>query len=344
MGPDGKERFYFRRKGQKKIRLHGLPWSPPFMAEYDAASKGEVFKQPIAPKKTGDFKWLCEQYFSSGEFKALDDKLSKPKRRNTLLKICREPIAPGSTKLFGDVALPQWTKKAVRAIRDRFASTPGTANDMMKSMRTVFKYGIDSEDCDNNPARDVKYLRGSVDGFHSWSIGEVVEFENTHAVGTKERLAMGLLLLTGQRISDAMRLGPKNVEVRDGKKWLVFTQHKNRNRKPIHMEIPMRPELEELIEATPTGETFLTNSLGKPYTAHRCGDWFAEACIAAGVPGRSHGLRKAAAARLAELGATEKEIMSITGHTTSQEIRRYTEAADRRVLAESATAKHVKGK
>jgi integrase len=163
----------------------------------------------------------------------------------------------------------------------------------------------------------------------------------TNSARSKQRLAMGLLLYTGQRISDAMRLGPANLQ--DG--WLVFTQYKNRNRKPIHMQIPVRPELLELIEATPTGsETFLTNSLGKAYTAHRCGDWFAEACLAAGVPGRSHGLRKAAASRLAELGASEKEIMSITGHTTSQEIRRYTEAADKRILAEKATAKHVKKK
>jgi integrase len=210
---------------------------------------------------------------------------------------------------------------------------------MLKALRSIFKYAVDADHCEVNPARDVPYLRGSVDGFHSWTIGEVERFETTHPVGSKQRLAMGLLLYTGQRISDAMRLGPANLQ--DG--WLVFTQHKNRNRKPIRMEIPVRPELLELIEATPTGsETFLTNSLGKPYTAHRCGDWFAEACIAAGVPGRSHGLRKAAAARLAELGATEKEIMSITGHTTSQEIKRYTDAADKRILAEKATAKHVK--
>jgi hypothetical protein len=35
------------------------------------------------------------------------------------------------------------------------------------------------------------------------------------------------------------------------------------------------------------------------------------------------GLRKAAAVRLAELGAPENEIMAITGHRTSKEITRY---------------------
>jgi integrase len=111
------------------------------------------------------------------------------------------------------------------------------------------------------------------------------------------------------------------------------------------MEIPIRPELMSLIEATKTGpETFLVNSLGRPYSRRGFTDWFGKACEAAGVPGRSHGLRKAAAARLAELGATEKEIMSITGHTTSKEIKRYTEAADKRKLAANATARSSKGK
>lgn len=262
MGADGKERFYFRRPGRLKVRIHGVPWTPSFMAEYETACEG--VHQPTLKKK-GAFAWLCEQYFSSSEFKSLDDKLSKPKRRNTLLRICREPTAPNSKILFGDVPLSAWNKQAVRVIRDRFSTTPGTVNDMLKALRSIFKYAVDAEHCEANPARDVPYVRGSVDGFRSWSISEIEQYEATHPVGSKERLAMGLMLYTGQRISDAMRLGPANLQ--DG--WLMFTQYKNRNRKPIRMQIPVRPELLELIEATPTGsETFLTNSLNKPYTAH----------------------------------------------------------------------------
>jgi hypothetical protein len=50
-------------------------------------------------------------------------------------------------------------------------------------------------------------------------------------------------------------------------------------------------------------------------------------------------LRKAAATRLAELGSSEREIMSITGHTTSKEVMRYTRAARQKVLAASAMAR-----
>ena len=53
----------------------------------------------------------------------------------------------------------------------------------------------------------------------------------------------------------------------------------------------------------------------------------------------AHGLRKAAAARLAETGATEHEIMAVTGHRTLKEVDRYTRTARQKVLADSAMRK-----
>jgi integrase len=62
---------------------------------------------------------------------------------------------------------------------------------------------------------------------------------------------------------------------------------------------------------------------------------------AAGLPKRCvvHGLRKAAARRLAEAGCTPHEIMSITGHTTLKEVTRYTDAVNRERLARSGMAR-----
>ena len=60
----------------------------------------------------------------------------------------------------------------------------------------------------------------------------------------------------------------------------------------------------------------------------------------AGLPQCSaHGLRKAAAAKLAELGCTAHEIMAITGHESIQEVERYTKAAEQKRLAKSAMGK-----
>ena len=54
-----------------------------------------------------------------------------------------------------------------------------------------------------------------------------------------------------------------------------------------------------------------------------------------------HGLRKAAARRLAEAGCTTHEIASITGHKTLSEIERYTREAEQTRLARTASGKVV---
>ena len=52
-----------------------------------------------------------------------------------------------------------------------------------------------------------------------------------------------------------------------------------------------------------------------------------------------HGLRKAAARRLAEAGCSTHQIRAITGHATLKEVERYTKAADQKRLAEQAIEK-----
>jgi site-specific recombinase XerD len=65
------------------------------------------------------------------------------------------------------------------------------------------------------------------------------------------------------------------------------------------------------------------------------------AAAAAGLPAEClpHGLRKAQMRRLAESGASTKQIASISGHKTLHEIERYTAAADQRRLSRGAIAK-----
>jgi hypothetical protein len=40
MDRDGRAHHYFRRRGYPRVRLPGLPWSPSFMAAYEAALEG----------------------------------------------------------------------------------------------------------------------------------------------------------------------------------------------------------------------------------------------------------------------------------------------------------------
>jgi hypothetical protein len=57
--------------------------------------------------------------------------------------------------------------------------------------------------------------------------------------------------------------------------------------------------------------TFLITGEDNPFTAAGFGNWFRDVCREAKQPARctSHGLRKAAATYLAELGATDHQLM-----------------------------------
>ena len=81
------------------------------------------------------------------------------------------------------------------------------------------------------------YIKTGSQGFHSWTIEEVRQYEARHPIGTRAYLALALLLYTAQRRSDVVRIGHKMVH--NG--WLKLTQAKNAKRKP--MEIPILAEL-----------------------------------------------------------------------------------------------------
>jgi integrase len=98
--------------------------------------------------------------------------------------------------------------------------------------------------------------------------------------------------------------------------------HVKQDKTGVELAIPVHPDLVAVIAATPSRHlTFLTTTIGGPFAARTFAGWFRRECDKAGLPHCSaHGLRKAAARRLAEAV-------------------RYTKAADQRRLAEAAMAK-----
>jgi integrase len=82
----------------------------------------------------------------------------------------------------------------------------------------------------------------------------------------------------------------------------------------MRLSIPMLPELQRMIAATPSAlaMAFLASDCGTPYSPTSFGNMFRRWCLQAGLPHRSaHGLRKAAASRLAELGESVHEIAAV---------------------------------
>lgn len=346
----GKPYVYFRRTGQKDVRLRGTPYSDEWMKIYHALLAGDVPTATAGPKLQAEntFGWLCQKYMASTEFGELDARTQRV-RRQVLQSCIDETTTPGGKQPFGDVLLSDFTAKGVSVLRDRKKAFPEAANARIKAVRAVYGWATlpHVSLADTNPGRDVKNLaKKNKDGFHSWTIEEVELYEAHHPTGTKARLAFDLLLYTAQRRSDVVLFGRQHE--RNG--WLHFTQQKNKRNDPVYLEIPIRPELRASIDASPTGDiVYLVNEFGKPFSAAGFGNWFRKRCDEVGQPDAdgkrplghcaAHGLRKAAATRLADAGATAHEIMAITGHKKMATVEIYTKRSNQKRLAESASKK-----
>jgi enterobacteria phage integrase len=82
------------------------------------------------------------------------------------------------------------------------------------------------------------------------------------------------------------------------------------------LTIPLHDDLEELLALQSRADgTILATVYKKPFSVKGFGQMMSAAIREAGLPRRckAHGLRKAAARRLAEAGCSASEIMAITG-------------------------------
>ncbi|MCC3246737.1 tyrosine-type recombinase/integrase [Methylocystis sp. WRRC1] len=189
----------------------------------------------------------------------------------------------------------------------------------------------------SDPTQGVDRAATTGDGFHVWSEEEIEKYEAHWPIGTRERLWLAVFLYTGLRRGDAASL--RHDQIKNG--VILMRAEKNK----AQLAIPILPELQAVIDASPKGETTLISTHGgKPLTKESLGNLFREACMAAGVPGRAHGLRKAGATRAANNGATERELEAIFGWHGGKMAAHYTRAADRERLAKQAIGKVVKPK
>src|SRR5262249_9210109 len=142
--------------------------------------------------------------------------------------------------------------------------------------------------------------------------------------------------------------GPQHVE----DSTITFEQNKKDGHEESLVIIPLHPDFLAALAAMPSSNvvhlspatTFLATSFGQSFkTAASFGNWFRQQCHEAGLPKglSAHGLRKATARRLADLGCTAHQIAAVTGHASLAEVQRYTKAADRKRLAREAIKKLV---
>jgi integrase len=197
-------------------------------------------------------------------------------------------------------------------------------------MRGLFRWAVESEILDIDPTDGIRSRAPKTEGFHSWTEEEIARFEARWPVGTRERLALAILLYTGLRRGDAARLVRQHV--RNG---VIFMRTEKTGAEVI---IPLLPQLATVIAATRTGDlAFIATAAGAPMAKCGFGNW--DACKKAGVPGTAHGRRKAGATRAANNGATEAELEAIYGWSGGKMASLYTRKANRARLAARAMVK-----
>jgi integrase len=227
------------------------------------------------------------------------------------------------------------TPERIRFMLANRAAKPSAAMNWLKVVRALMRFAIDRGFRDDDPTDGVRSPKIRSTGYATWSQDRVQAYRDHHALGTRARLALELLICTGQRRSDVVRMGRQHVHG----EVLSIRQQKT----GVLVEIPVLPDLRAAIDAMPAGEhlTFLVTQFGAAFTAQGFGNWFRERCNEAGVlKGFSaHGCRKYAATYHADHGATAHELMAWFGWTTLKEAERYTRAADRKRLARGMAAK-----
>ncbi len=319
----GRARFYFRRAGFDPRPLRGLPWSPEFMSDYEAAIAGQPHQIGANRSRPGTMWALALSYFASPAFRTLKPSTQRA-YRGIIERLCKQ---------HGDKRAVDLRREHIVRLMAARVDEPNVANGLRMALRVMMKHAIELGLRADDPTREVRAIRIRSDGHHSWTDDEIAQFEQCHSIGTRARLALALLLYTGQRRGDVIRMGAQHI--RNG------ALHVKQEKTGAELLIPVHPTLATIIAAAPREHlTFVTTRLGGPFEGSAFSRWFRQQCDQAGLPHCSaHGIRKAAARRLAEAGCTAHEIGAITGHASLTELVRYTRAADQRRLAEAAMTK-----
>lgn len=341
----GRVRHYYRRPGHESVALPGDPGSAEFMAAYQAAHV--ALREPGAEMtKVGTVDELIVSYYKSNAWRELDPLTHKTYRS----------ILDRFRKAYGKLPAKGLKVRHAHQIADKGGDTPGATRNLIKRLRTVWKHGLARELVSENPWALVQLPKEGA-GFRAWTDEDIAQFEAHWPIGSKERLALALLLYTLVRRSDVVRFGPQHRKMItldfDGNRRTVealrLVQHKGSRKKGaevVELVIPLHPELKAVLDAQPTTNlAYLMTEWGKPFSADGFTDWFGERAEMAGLPEGStpHGLRKAGSRRLAEAGCTPHEIQGVSGHRTLAEVERYTRSVRQAGLAVRAMNKLEKG-
>jgi integrase len=330
----GKWRFYFRYR-HKKYKLPGKPGEAAFHDAYArllaAVESGAIGRDENLAYLKGSIGWVIEKFLASDVgFK----KLKRGTQRNY-----RRWLDTIKAEL-GRFQIEDLTPVGVRAMRDRIKvkSAATTADMCVMVVSVLWKFAI--EFCHlplgHNPAHGVARVHIDKKSHEPWP-----EHVVTRVLASADQilqLALFLLLYTGQREGDVIRMRWDDIREFEGRHEIFVVQEKTGTK----VWIPLCRELKELLDKTPrVADTILVSARGKPFTsAQSLYEKIKPALTRIGegkyVP---HGLRATAAVRLIEAGCSEDQAAAITGHRDLNVLRGYLRGVNQTKLARQAIRK-----
>jgi integrase len=329
----GRERCRFRRAEVDCYLPH--PEAPEYRAAYEAALAGTApMLERHVPRSVGD---LCSRFYRSATFLRAGEAHQRTVRG--IIEPFRAEFAGDLVANFRfdhiEVVLQRRAEK--RIVDKRTVGGPGAAANLHDQLRRLFAYAIRLGWIARNPAEEAELpVKVTRVGFHSWTEEQIAAYQRRHPLGTKARLAQELMLWTGLRRSDAVRVGPQHlkggrIRLTAGKTGKV-------------VDMLAAPPLLAAIAAMPAVgmTTLLVTEYGKPFTVAGFGAWFRDRCDEAGLPEcTAHGLRKALARRAADLGATQQQLKAVGQWSSDSDVATYVADAEQRGLADAAISRVV---
>lgn len=319
----GKTVWYVRLPGGPLVRIRGEFGSPDFNAAYAAALAGETPRRPGATGRSGSLQWLYERYRESEAWLSLS--LATRRQREAIFA---QIMAKGGSEPFKALK-----RKNIEESKD--ARKPSAALHFLAAMRGLFHWAKANEHVEIDPTEGVRNpaRRKASSGYPTWTQDDIDAYESRWPAGTKERVWLHVLLYTGLRCGDAVKLGRQHFK----NDIAIFKTEKTGAEVPI----VMAPELAATLKLGKCGDlAFICGSRGEPLRKASFGEAFAEAAMSAGIQKTAHGVRKARATIAAEHDATERELDAMFGWKPgSRTSSIYTRSADRTRLVKGAVAK-----
>src|SRR4029077_19115891 len=147
---------YFRRPGYPRVRLPGLPWSPSFMAAYEAAFSGPRAAIGAGRIKPGSVSAVVTEYLDSQQFFGSKSAGTQRMRRGILERF---------RAAYGDrpfaLLPPEW----IEVLLD--AKPPHAARSWLVTLRSLCQFALKRGWPRADPTRDIKQRSVKGDGFHT---------------------------------------------------------------------------------------------------------------------------------------------------------------------------------